>query len=212
MATFTAHEKDRIVFETTADERVPGLLLLIHGAVFAGAPLYAVAQYGLKGASACLLVGAVVLLGLGEIAFSLILLLRSESLVIDLLRRCYSGRRGVWLWGEKWAGPIDDFDHIRLIEVPCGRHGRHRRLVVEWVWADEQRPPFRVSSWGGYHSFRLARGSQGSDGREFLRDLRTIAEDVGIPMLLPEPYLGGLGISDQQLRWFGYRGGDEPDE
>ncbi len=124
MATFTSHDKNRIVFKTTVDERAPGLLLLFHGAVFAGAPLYAVAQYGLKGTAAWLLVGAVVLIGLGEIAFGLILLLRSESLVIDLRRRSYTGRRGVWFWGEKWPGPRHQRPGTSMVRVT--RRGRAR--------------------------------------------------------------------------------------
>jgi hypothetical protein len=41
MATLTRHDEHRIAFETTGDERALGLLLALHGAAFAGAPLYA---------------------------------------------------------------------------------------------------------------------------------------------------------------------------
>ncbi len=199
LATFTGYDQDRIVFETIADERAPGLLLLIHGAVFAGAPLYASALYGLKGASAWLLLVVGVLAGLAETAFASIVLLKSEWLVIDLRRRSYTGHRGVLFWGDKWSGPIGDFHHIRLSEVPRGRHGRHRRLVVEWVWAEPGRPPFRVTGWGRLKSFRITRCPQGGDGRGFLRDLRAVAEDVGLPLVVPERYVDGLGVNDREV-------------
>jgi hypothetical protein len=49
---------------------------------------------------------------------SLIPLFRSEQLTIDLLQRNYSGRRGLPFWGERLGGPLDDFEEIRLVDIP----------------------------------------------------------------------------------------------
>lgn len=199
MATLTVRDKDRIVFETTGDERAPGLLLLVHGAVFAGLPLNALLHHGVKSASAYPLVLVVALVGLAEIGFALHLLLKSEWLVIDLPRRSYTGRRAVLPWGERWAGSLKEFNHILLRDVPRGRRGRRRRWVVDWVWREQGRRPFRVSGWGRLRSFRLAPSPPANDGLELLRALRAIAADAGLPLVVPERFLDGLGVSDLEL-------------
>ena len=199
LATLTERTKDRITFETTSEERTPGLLLLIHGSVFVGLPLCALTQYGVATVPAYILIGLIFLVGLAVAACGLNLLLRSEWLAIDLKRRAYFGRRGFLLWARRWAGPLEDFEHIRLCDIPCGRRGHHRRWVIEWEWSEKGRQPFRVSGWGWLKSFRIVSDRQVIGGLESLRELRGIAQDVDIPLILSKRYLEGLGVGDVEL-------------
>jgi hypothetical protein len=190
MATFTTHAEDRIVFETTADERVVGLLLVGHSSIFIGAPLYGLIQYGTRGDPWALLLVAVMLLaGMVEAVLGLRVILKSEWLVIDLDRRTYSGQRRLLLWGESLSGPLGDFDHIRLSVVPYGRRKRHRRLVVDWVWRDDKHRPFRVMGWGRLKSFRSSPSRSTVGSVDFFDGLRAVARDSGLPLAVPKPYL-----------------------
>jgi hypothetical protein len=199
LATFTTHDEERIVFETTGDERAFGLLLLGHGALFAGAPLYGLASHGVPEIKAFLLLSVILLVGLAEVAYSLYLLCRTEWLIIDLRHRSYRGRRGILLWGERLAGPLGDFEGIRLRAIPCGRRSRHLRWVVEWEWSDGRRRPFRVSDWGRLRSFHLAAVPSRSGSLVFLRSLVAIAADAGLPLAIPRSCLDGIGVGDLQL-------------
>ena len=199
MASFVARDDEQIVFDTIGDERAPGLLLALHGSAFAGAPLYAFILYGARNPSAWPILVLFVPVGVAVLGHGLRLLLKSEWLVIDLRGRSHAGCRGGLFWGERWVGLLGDFDHIRLCDIPCGHRGRHRRWIVEWVWTNQERRPFRVSGWGRPESFRIAPRRRLGDDIEFLRELRGIAEDVGLPLLVPRRFLDGLGVEDSDL-------------
>ena len=196
MATFIAHDNKQIIFDTIGDERAPGILLVLHGSAFAAGPVYGLIVYGVRNSSAWPIVFLFVLVGVAVLGRGLMLLLKSEWLVVDLRARSYAGRRGFLFWGERWAGLLEDFDHIRLFDVACGHRGRHRRWVVEWVWAKQGRRPFCVSGWGRPKPFHIAPRPRVGDGVEFLRELRGIAEEVGLDLVVPKRFLDGLGVGD----------------
>ena len=204
MATLTQRDKFRIVFATSSEERSPGLILSMHGAFFAGFPLYVLMHAGLtqggrSAALACALLGIFGLVGFAEIAIGLGMLMRSERLAIDLRGRVYAGRSGFLFWGRSWAGPLEDFKQIRLSDLPRGRRGRSRRFVVEWLWCEPGLRPFRVLGWGRLQSFRFASNRRGIGSLECLRELQGIARDVGLPLIVSDHYYSAIGVDDLEL-------------
>ena len=130
-ATLISHDKDRVIIGTTADERVSGLLILFYGVlvgfVFVGVPVYWALQSGRLSWWAYPPLFLFGLMSLAPLMAGLSILLQAERLVVDLRKRVYFGRRGVMLWGERFAGPLDDFDQIRLWEV-LGKKKSRRRI------------------------------------------------------------------------------------
>ncbi|MGB0070774.1 MAG: hypothetical protein WBQ11_22345, partial [Isosphaeraceae bacterium] len=55
--------------------------------------------------------------------------LTSEWLVIDLSRGIYRGRRGVLFWHERLDGPLDDFEEVRIVDVPSEHDPNQRQSV-----------------------------------------------------------------------------------
>ena len=83
----------------------------------------------------------------------LFLTLKSEWLVIDLGRGTYRGRRGMLFWRERLDGPVDDFDEIRIVEVPCEHDPNKRQWAVAWIWTNQLHQPFLVRYWGRLNPF-----------------------------------------------------------
>jgi hypothetical protein len=101
---------------------------------------------------------------------------------------------GGFFWGERLRGPLSDFNQIRLALVPDNEG--HSYWVVEFVWRNDGRPPFRVQHWRRARSFSLARpGPEGSQ-LSFLGDLKRVAKYLNMPCVIPKDYYVNLGLLD----------------
>lgn len=198
MPALISHTKDQIKFGTTADERGIGLLLIGHGACFAGFPPYALIQFGApRDPAAWLLLLLLCAIGVFECRAGLATVLNSERLTLDLVHREYFARRGWLMWGETFQGSLDEFKCIRVTAVRGGRRGR--TWDVDWVWRGEKHPPFRVSGWVRVRSFRLAPHPASEIPVYVLATLTKIAHDAGVPLNVPDVYIDRLGVADPEL-------------
>jgi hypothetical protein len=118
VATFIWHDDRRIAFKKTGGERTGGIILLGFGALFAGRPITWLSRAAPPDMYAILFLILFALVGVLICGWGLFPTLTSEWLVIDLSRGIYRGRRGVLFWHERLDGPLDDFEEVRIVDVP----------------------------------------------------------------------------------------------
>jgi hypothetical protein len=201
MPTLTRLDKDRITFKTIAEERpfiepltVPLLFLGIYGIATGPFTLHKL-----------LVLIPFVLIPLVASALYLNLLVlgawtRSEWLQIDLRRRTTRGRRGLWFRSERLDGPLDDFDHMRLVDARSDRHAEGAFWALELVWRKGTHLPFRVTCWRRPRSFHLERSRWGDvDPASLLHIVRALADATGLRAELPERYVESKGVLDFDL-------------
>jgi hypothetical protein len=210
MATLTRRNQKAIVFKRVGDERpLFDLLCVPAGIVFTGTGFYLLTiknwllmvqrpwllldpSWG----TGLLVVIGFTLVGIALCVYSFAAILRSERLRVDLRRGTYKCRRGVPFRAEKFRGPIDEFDHIRVAENPYQDINGRFCWAVEFVWRDDRHRPFRVDYWRRARSFRLERGSQPSELILVLRALREISKGMNLPLIPPPKYFDGAELAD----------------
>ncbi len=193
MATLTRFDDDVIAFQRIGDERVDGLILMGCGLFLAGMGLPCLVEPRALG-PALLVFVPIALFGSGLIGAAFVPLVKSERLMIDLARREYKCRRGVLFWGERLKGPLGDFDQIRLALVP--NPGGHSYWAVEIVWRDNGHPPFRVQHWKRARSLSVARPGTDDGQLSFLNDLKRMAKNLDVQLVVPREYCVNLGLLD----------------
>ena len=210
MATLTRHNEKLIVFKKIGDERpLFDLLFMAAGIVFTGTGFYALSNknwmlmvqnpwllldpsWGI----ALLLVLGITLVGLAACVYSFATIFNSERLRVDLRRRTYKCRRGLLFWAERFRGPIDEFDHIRVAEKPYQNGDGRLCWAVELVWREDRYQPFRVDYWRRARSFTLERGSVHTDQVLVLRTLREISKSMHLPLVPPPKCLDGAELPE----------------
>jgi hypothetical protein len=193
MATLTRFDANVIAFETIADERVDSLILSGAGFFFAGLGFLLLVLEETWGRELLVFV-PLALFGCALIGFAFVPLFRSEWLVVNLERRKYRCRRGVLLWGERIRGPLSDFNQIRLALVLDP--GGHSYWAVEIVWRDDGHLPFRVHHWRWAQSVGLARPGDEDGQLSFLNDLKRMAKELDVQLVVPRDYCVNLGFLD----------------
>ncbi len=130
MATLTRFDDRVIAFRKIADERVDCLLVTGVGILFAGVAFPLLISMRSWGAGSFLVI-AIAVIGSALIGFAFVPVFKFERLVVDLNRRHYQCRRGVFFFSERLSGQLSVFDQIRLALIPDD--GAHFRWAVEFV-------------------------------------------------------------------------------
>jgi hypothetical protein len=193
MATLIRFDDRVIAFERIADERVDSLILMGAGVFFAGLGFLLLVLEETWGRELLVFV-PIGLFGSALIGFTFVPLFKSECLVVNLERRQYKCRRGVLLWGEWISGPLRDFNEIRLALVLDP--GGHSYWAVEVVWRDDGHLPFRVHHWRWAQSVGLARPGDEDGQLSFLNDLKRMAKELDVQLVVPREYCLNLGLLD----------------
>ncbi|GAC1334774.1 MAG: hypothetical protein NVSMB14_01960 [Isosphaeraceae bacterium] len=201
MTTLTVRDDERIVFETTYDDRMEGSGYMLLGTILAMFGMFCIREE--HGRLLSVLIGVLLCgLGIASLVFGLSIVIRYERLTLNLSDRTYDGERNWQFGGETWSGPFEDFDHVGLV----AKYKRARRSsdwvrywVVEWVWRDERKKPLKVSIWAQAPIFTQTLPPARDARLEFLRSLRNLAETTGVPFHVPLDYLEMLGIEPAEF-------------
>jgi hypothetical protein len=196
VATFIRHDDRRIVFKRTGDERTGGLIVMGFGALFASMPIYWLCQAAPRDPYRIPILILLASIGILISGWGWSLILASEWLVIDLSRRTYKGRRGLPFWRERFEGPLDDFEEIRIVDVPWEHDPNQRQWAVAWIWKDQLHEPFIARYWKRPRSFHLTRPWTQDDRLSFVRTLKGMAKCTGLPLGVPRAYLDHIGVFD----------------
>lgn len=195
MPTLTRLDTDRIVCKTIVEERLFGAMMAACGTLFTIVSLYVLMQgrdYGMVP----FIVASLAIIWIGMIHMGA---LKTEWLVIDLRRRKYKGRRGLLFWAERLRGPLEDFDQIRLAQVPADRREGRPGWALEFVWRHHTHRAFRVDHWRRPRSFHLERCWGELDSRSLLRNVKAMSQCTGLPLEIPKTYLDSLGLFDSEI-------------
>jgi hypothetical protein len=198
--TLTRLDHHRIVCKTIAEERQIGVILAGVGMFLAIFAVYGSARGPSDWAS--LLVLVAYLLGMLAATWAGLFRyggLKNEWLAIDLGRRRYKGRRGLFFWAETLRGPLDDLERVRLVEIPADPQTGRFFWVFEFVWLEDRHRPFRVNYWSRPRSFHLESCRGYLDSRSLLRTLKEMSRCTGLPLEIPKKYLDSLGLFDFEI-------------
>ena len=199
MTTLTVRDDERIVFETTYNNRMEGSGNMLFGNFIAMFGVLLIHQ----GRFLPIVIGVSLCgLGLASLVFGLSIVIKYERLTLNLRDRTYDGERNWQFGGEKWSGPFEDFAHVGLIAKYKQRtrgRGWNRYWVVEWVWRDERKKPLEVSTWERVTVFTKSLPPARDARLEFLRDLRNLAETMSVCFYVPLDYLEMLGVEPKEF-------------
>jgi len=194
--TLTRLDTDRIVCKTIIEERLFGALWAACGTLFTIVGLYALMQGRMDYGKFLFLLASLAIIWIGMIHVGA---LKTEWLVVDLRRRTYKGRRGLLFWTERLRGPLEDFDQIRLAQVPADHREGRPGWALEFVWRHDAHRAFRVTQWRRPRSFHLEHCWGDLDSRSLLRNLKAMSRYTGLPLEVPKAYLASLGLFDSEI-------------
>jgi hypothetical protein len=198
MPTLVKLDTDRIVCKTIAEERLFFLMFAGIGTPMLMAGVYVVTHTPIDNPN-LLGVVTVLLFLLAPICGAFHIGLRREWLVIDPVRKRYTGRRGPLLWAEALRGSLDDLDRIRLVRATADPTQGCPDWAFEFVWRGDSHRPFRVTHWKRPRSFHLEGYWGERPAESLLHILKALSQYTGLPLEIPKTYLNTAGLFDMEI-------------